>query len=121
MPNIVGVFLVAFCAFTLPTNQIHQWAHLPQPPKAVYALQRAGFVLRSHHHHGHHTSPFTANYCIVNGWCNPLLNRIDFWRRTERAVSRVTGLIPRQDEVAIIAAEALEAAGSAPQTRAAHA
>jgi hypothetical protein len=84
-------------------------------------LQRTGLVLRSQHHNGHHTSPFTANYCIVNGWCNPLLNKIDFWRRTERAVSRVTGLIPREDEVAIIATQGVTFAESTGKTEAAHA
>ena len=115
IPNIFGLFVVAFCAWTLPTNQIHQWAHLPDPPKMVRALQRMGLILRSLHHNGHHTSPFSADYCIVNGWCNPLLNHIDFWRRSERIISRVTGLVPREDENAIVAGS------PAPQKRAAHA
>ena len=116
MPNVIGVFLVAFCAWTLPTNQIHQWAHLSKPPTIVRVLQRIGIILRAPHHEGHHASPYTANYCIVNGWCNPLLNKIDFWRRAERTISRVTGLVPREDEVAIISAES-----STPQSRVAHA
>jgi hypothetical protein len=115
MPNVAGLFLVAFCAWTLPTNQIHKWAHLPTPPRFVRALQCVGLILRTQHHSGHHTSPYTANYCIVNGWCNPLLNTIDFWRRAERTISRITGLTPREDEIAIIAAE------STPEAEAAYA
>ena len=92
-----AVFLVTFCAATLPTNQIHQWAHMTEPPRWVARLQRWGVILSCQEHLGHHTAPFATNYCIASGWCNRALAAIDFFPRLERLVSRTTGLRPRED------------------------
>ena len=29
----------------LPTNQVHQWAHMPAQPRAVRLFQRMGLIL----------------------------------------------------------------------------
>lgn len=42
--------------------------------------------------------PLDAEYCISTGWCNGLLTRLDFFRRLERVVTRLTGLQPRDDD-----------------------
>jgi plasmanylethanolamine desaturase len=34
-----AVLLVAFVTFALPTNQVHQWAHMQRPPAPVRFLQ----------------------------------------------------------------------------------
>jgi plasmanylethanolamine desaturase len=96
-----AVFLVAFCFWTLPTNQIHQWAHMPSPPKIARILQRCGLVLGRQHHRVHHDAPFATNYCIINGWCNGTLAKIHFFRRMERGITFVTGLTPRAEEECI--------------------
>jgi len=93
-----SVFTAVFGAATLPTNQVHQWAHLPQPPRFVAWLQRRGVLLSTAAHQRHHTAPFTASYCITTGWCNRALDRLGFFRAAERTISRVTGMVPRDDE-----------------------
>jgi ubiquitin-conjugating enzyme E2 variant len=98
------VFLMAFCAIGLLTNQVHQWAHMPHPPRPVRVLQDCGFILGRAAHRRHHTAPYVANYCIATGWCNWLLTTIDFFPRCERAVTLFTGLTPRADEAEFHAA-----------------
>ena len=38
----VSLALLAFAAVSLPTNQVHQWAHMPSPPFAS-----VGFSVRA--------------------------------------------------------------------------
>jgi ubiquitin-conjugating enzyme E2 variant len=98
-------FVAAFVAFTLPTNLIHRWAHAGRDaPWLARQLQRSGLILSPRRHHPHHRSPFDRDYCIVNGWCNPLLRATRFWRGAERLVSKLSGAVPRADDAAVVAA-----------------
>jgi ubiquitin-conjugating enzyme E2 variant len=94
----LSLALVAFAAVSLPTNQVHQWAHMPSPPRAVRWLQRRGLLLSIEAHARHHEEPYVANYCIATGWCNRCLTAIGFFPACERLVTRITGLEPRVDE-----------------------
>ncbi len=96
--QVTSVFLAAFGGFSLPTNQVHQWAHRVTPPHFVGWLQRRGLILSRAVHQGHHTAPFTSRYCIATGWCNPALEALGFFPALERAITKVTGLRPRSDE-----------------------
>ena len=94
----VSLALLVFAAVSLPTNQVHQWAHMPSPPRVVHWLQRRGLILSSEAHAQHHEEPYVANYCIATGWCNRWLATIGFFPACERLVTRITGLEPRVDE-----------------------
>lgn len=94
----VSLALMTFSIVSLPTNQVHQWAHMPSPPSAVAWLQRRGVILSIEAHASHHSEPYVANYCIATGWCNRWLTALDFFPRCERLVTRVAGLQPRADE-----------------------
>lgn len=96
--QLLAAGVAGFCATILPTNQVHQWAHQSAPPRWVARLQRLGLILSRPAHLRHHRAPHAANYCIATGWCNPFLERIQFFRRLERAVTRWTGLQPRSDD-----------------------
>ena len=78
-------------ASTVATNLFHKWAHQESTSKGVRLLQRMRLVLDPEHHELHHTRPFDKHYCITNGWLNPLLNRIGFFRKLE-AVLRLIGV-----------------------------
>lgn len=95
-----AVFLTAFAAVGVLTNQVHQWAHMPRPPAVVRLLQRGRLVLTFEAHARHHRPPFAANYCIATGWCNRPLTAVGFFPRLERAVTRLTGRHPRHDDAA---------------------
>jgi ubiquitin-conjugating enzyme E2 variant len=94
----VAVFGVGFCAAGSMTNQIHQWAHMPAPPAAIRVLQSARVLLGRVEHAAHHDRPYDCHYCITTGWCNRPLDAIDFFRRCERAITLVTGVVPRHDD-----------------------
>jgi ubiquitin-conjugating enzyme E2 variant len=70
-------------AATVATNVFHKWAHQEKPSALVRWLQRMRLVLEPRHHQVHHTEPFKMHYCITNGWLNPLLNKIGFFRKLE--------------------------------------
>jgi ubiquitin-conjugating enzyme E2 variant len=94
----LSLALASFAAVSLPTNQVHQWAHMPSPPHAVRWLQRRGIILSGESHSRHHEEPYVTNYCIATGWCNRWLTAIGFFPACERFVTRATGLEPRADE-----------------------
>jgi ubiquitin-conjugating enzyme E2 variant len=84
--GLLAFFVICFAltsAFTVATNQFHKWAHQENPPRFARWLQRTRLVLEPNHHQQHHTRPFDSNYCITNGWLNPVLNRIRFFRTLE--------------------------------------
>lgn len=92
--------LIAFCVVGLPTNQVHQWAHMSRPPRPVRWLQGRHVILRRPDHLRHHRAPYAAHYCIATGWLNRPLEAAGFFRGLERLVTRLTGLEPRGDDVA---------------------
>lgn len=94
----LAVFGLAFCGVGSMTNQIHQWAHMPNPPRAVRLLQSARLLLRQAEHTRHHARPYDRRYCITTGWCNGPLDAVDFFRRMETMITRLTGAVPRQDD-----------------------
>ena len=96
--QVVVVFLLALCVALLPTNQVHQWAHMSNPPAVVCWLQRYKLILSRTQHRRHHVAPYVTNYCIALGWCNPALNAVRFFPYLEWLISRLTGLRPRSDD-----------------------
>ena len=93
-----AVFLFALSGIGVMTNQIHQWAHMPTPPRLVRLLQRGSLFLGYAAHAEHHECPYDANYCITTGWCNRPLEAIGFFKRLEAAITYLTGAQPRQDD-----------------------
>jgi hypothetical protein len=65
---------------------IHKYAHLinilteeqKQTPEYQFVmfLQDIRLIVHPKEHHIHHTGKHDMNFCIVNGWANPLLNSI---------------------------------------------
>jgi hypothetical protein len=94
----LSLALLAFAATSLPTNQVHQWAHMPAPPGAIQWLQRRRIILSRDDHARHHRQPYVANYCIATGWCNRWLSAMGFFPAFERAITRCFGVEARADE-----------------------
>lgn len=97
--RLAAVFLVASSACALPTNQVHQWAHMSEPPSWVRWLQLWGVLLSQEQHQIHHTAPYATNYCITTGWCNRALTALNFFPAFEWVISRLTGLKPRSEDL----------------------
>ncbi|MGC6448831.1 MAG: fatty acid desaturase CarF family protein, partial [Rubripirellula sp.] len=49
----------------------------------------------------HHTYPHTGDYCVAPGWCNPILERLRFFRRMEAVIQKCTGIRARAEEDAM--------------------
>ena len=79
--------VISMTFFALVTNQLHQWAHMDEPPRVVRALQRARIILSPEHHLIHHTHPHTDAYCITTGWMNPVLDKLRFFRALEFVIA----------------------------------
>ena len=94
----LAVFGFSFCSIGSMTNQIHQWAHMPLPPRPVRLLQSVGLLLDRGEHATHHRGPYDRHYCITTGWCNRPLEAIQFFRRLEFAITRLTGAVARDDD-----------------------
>lgn len=92
-------FITALALFVFATNQIHKWAHTDEPPRAVVLMQRAQLILPPAHHAIHHTAPYDKHYCITVGWLNGSLGYIRFFRGLEWTITRLTGALPRQDDI----------------------
>jgi len=97
-----SVVLAGMAMLGVATNQIHKWAHADRVPRWVDWLQRRGLILSPAVHDVHHVAPFATHYCITHGWLNPMLARLHFFRLLERMVSRITGLVPRQEDLAVV-------------------
>ena len=95
--------------WVMATNQFHKWSHLDAPGPVVGLLQRLHLILPPDHHRVHHTAPFNKYYCITVGWMNKPLQVIQFFPLAERLITRVTGLLPRQDDIGTEAAQVLAA------------
>ncbi|HET7787309.1 MAG TPA: fatty acid desaturase CarF family protein [Myxococcales bacterium] len=101
----VAAMVFALCLAILGTNQFHKWAHMDAPPRLVRLLQRANLILPPAHHAVHHQAPYARYYCITVGWLNEALFRLRFFQTLEKLITRLTGLVPREDDIGKHAAE----------------
>eukprot|EP00197_Chlamydomonas_leiostraca_P000013 CAMPEP_0202885424 /NCGR_PEP_ID=MMETSP1391-20130828/41651_1 /ASSEMBLY_ACC=CAM_ASM_000867 /TAXON_ID=1034604 /ORGANISM="Chlamydomonas leiostraca, Strain SAG 11-49" /LENGTH=314 /DNA_ID=CAMNT_0049568669 /DNA_START=754 /DNA_END=1698 /DNA_ORIENTATION=+ len=91
--SFIGSFIFLVCM----SQQFHAWSHMKksQLPGYIVALQESGLLISRKMHGAHHLPPFEANYSIVSGWWNPVLDKTGFFRALENAVHKVTGVEPR--------------------------
>lgn len=82
---VFNLFTIAMVA----TNVLHKWAHAEKTNWLISRLQRSRVFLSTEHHNLHHTRPFDSHYCITNGWLNPLLQKIQFFRGLEWMLSKI--------------------------------
>jgi len=92
-------FLVLVCFWVAITNQIHKWTHTYKLSPYVKIFMDFGIILSKKDHSIHHRNPFDKYYCITNGWLNPVLANINFWKRLEGVVTYVTGAVAREDDM----------------------
>ena len=85
------LWLGAFVAASMATNQFHMWAHATSVPASVRWLQRLGLVLSPERHARHHCGEFDRSYCMTSGLLNPLLDRFDRFGRLERRIRGTSG------------------------------
>ena len=90
--QVVALAGWGFCAMGAMTNQIHQWARVPRPPRAVAVLQAVRLLLRPHDPARHHGRPYDGEYCITTGWCNRSLEGRRIPSTSRRLMRRFAGI-----------------------------
>lgn len=95
--TMIVLFLISLTL--LFGTSLHNIGHRKAKSPVVKVAQKLRLVITPAYHHVHHSGDQTTRYCTVNGWANPLLDRIRFWRVLEQLISRVTGALPREDDV----------------------
>lgn len=90
---------ITTCFFVTFINQCHKWAHLRNNHPILRWMQQNRLILNPQEHNVHHTRPYDDYYCTFNGWMNPPLSAINFWRFLEDTITKWTGAIPRKDDV----------------------
>lgn len=96
-------FLISAALFVAFTNQAHKASHCVKQPAMIRPLMKYGVIMSPQHHRIHHSGDFSAYYCITTGWLNAPLDAIGFWRGCEKAITMLTGAIPRADDKAQLA------------------
>ena len=80
-------------------TSLHNIGHRKVRSPVLKLAQKLRLVITPAYHHVHHSGNQTTRYCTVNGWANPLLDRLGFWRAAERLINAATGAVPRDDDV----------------------
>jgi len=94
--DLCHLTLAIFVGFT---NEFHKLSHTHRGRSAfVRFLQNCWLILPPNHHRIHHVRPHSNYYCITVGWLDPLFEHIQFWRKVEKVIFKVTGAIPRYDD-----------------------
>lgn len=59
-------------------NEAHAWSHCTseEVPTFIQYLQKATIVLSWKAHKQHHKAPHLVDYCVFNGWANPIMNKV---------------------------------------------
>jgi len=77
--RILKIVVNTFLLFLSLGFTMHAYTHIDNPPTIIRYLQYTGIILskkqhRIHHHHHLYQKNKILNYCMVNGWADPLLN-----------------------------------------------
>ena len=94
---LVKLNLIVLAFWVAHTNQIHKWAHCRPRELSLFVkiLFKLRIIISPKRHSNHHQGEFNQSYCITSGWCNPILNHLNFWRRLERLIEVVTKPLSR--------------------------
>jgi hypothetical protein len=94
-PLMVSLFL------TIALNDvIHKYAHLSDPERPYWAtfLQQIYIFQSYDEHHLHHISPHEVNYCPITPYLNIILEKTNFWKRSESFIEHYFGMKAREHE-----------------------
>jgi plasmanylethanolamine desaturase len=105
--DIFKVFMFSTSFFVFLTNQMHKWSHEEEVSPLMRMLMKLWIVLPKEHHAIHHNAPFEKYYCITSGWLNYPLYKLNFFRRLERLIYKVTDAVPRENDIGREAALAI--------------
>ncbi|AGC02193.1 putative ubiquitin-conjugating enzyme E2 [Acanthamoeba polyphaga moumouvirus] len=99
---IIGINPFTLSLFlTISINDIvHKYAHAYDNERPQWAtfLQNINIFQSHDEHHLHHIAPHEINYCPITPFVNPILEKINFWRKLEQYIENHLGVKPRAKE-----------------------
>ena len=78
-------------------NEVHRWNHTTKNGPFVKFLKETGLIQMQRQHSLHHKRPYAQYYCTLTSQLNPILERMNFWRRLERVIEATTGIAPKRE------------------------
>lgn len=90
----LALFYATILVSIVASQEAHRQAHMNRPAAWVARLQNAGVLVSQKMHAKHHRGAHASSYCILAGACNPILDRIGFFRVVEGLVFRFVGVEP---------------------------
>ncbi len=94
--GVVACFVIS--GIMLFGTYAHRLGHRQSPWLAIRALQHCRCLITPSYHAVHHHGNHDIRYCVINGWANPLCDRVGLWRSLEWVIHRITGISPRQND-----------------------
>lgn len=92
--NIYSLLTLLFASFG---NEVHRWNHMSRSGPVVSLLKETGLIQMQRQHSLHHKPPYAQYYCTLTSQLNPVLERLNFWRRLERIIWALTGIAPKRE------------------------
>ena len=93
--NIYTFLTLLFASFG---NEVHRWNHMAKTGPVVTFLKESGLIQNQRQHSLHHKPPYAQYYCALTSQINPILERVNFWRRLEAVVEATTGIAPKRED-----------------------
>lgn len=85
-----------FTVLSVNANQLHKWTHQNSAEKGwlVHGLQKLRVLQTPREHGRHHQGAKNSHYCVITNFVNPVLEKLQFWRRLEWVLAHTVGLKP---------------------------
>ena len=83
--------------FTSFGNEVHRWNHMTRTGPLIALLKETGLIQVQRQHSLHHKPPYAQYYCTLTSQVNPILERLNFWRRLEAVIQWTTGIAPKRE------------------------
>lgn len=83
--------IIVCLLFCTQGNEVHAMSHRPDriTNKFIHFLQKIGLFQSKKMHRWHHKAPYETNFCVMTDFCNPILNKINFWGKLEWLILKV--------------------------------
>lgn len=96
----INAFILTYFITVSLNDVIHKYAHMTNNERPVWAtlLQKMYLIQSYDEHHLHHISPHDVNYCPITPHINTVLEKINFWRKMEYVIEKITKYPPRFKE-----------------------
>lgn len=96
----ISIFNVVLFLTICVNDIVHKYAHMldTERPYLATLLQQIRIIQSHDDHYEHHVCPHEINYCPITPYVNPVLEKINFWKRLENIVQQVFRVGPREKE-----------------------